>query len=355
MGAGSLSAPRRAALLLAASLCASASGATAQAEQPAPSLSRVRERLQALVQLPANQLAPFRPTIRAGPDPWNTPRAVPLVEVTSPWGAGEALWIQVPEHAWIERAGDNAATLLFSGRPGEIAAAHGWSVPHRPLAPPGWRSRAEGGLELDAELEGGLVVHFRVLPGERLFEIRFGLTNGTATTIDSAWAQLCSGFEKMGPLSDQEPQTVRVWSAGRLTGWHESGDVEWIEAQRDPLSCRIEKSCFFRAFVGEVQEPPDSPAPNVMRLDRPLDLALVVKSDLDRRRHVVLYGPNAREVLFNAVTPCAHADPAFADLAPGETRWGVLYGLFVEGELEPWVATLVEADRALATRTGFRE
>jgi hypothetical protein len=325
------------------------------AERPLPTLAEARARIQALVQGSANDLAPFQPRVRAGADPWNTPRALALVEVTSPWGADDALWVQVPEHAWIQRPGENAATLVFSGRPSEVASSHGWSMPHRPLTPPEWRGRADGGLELDSALEGGLTIHFRVLPGDRLFEVRFGLTNGTNETLESAWAQVCSGFERMGALRDQSPETVRVLSAGRWLGWEAAGDLDWIDAHRDPLTCRLEKSCFFRAWVGEVEPAPPKVAENVMRLERPLDLALIVKSAADDRRHVAFYSPHAPEVLYNAFTPCGHADPAFAGLAPGETRWGVVYGLFLGGALESALAGLVELDRELATRAGFRE
>jgi hypothetical protein len=321
-----------------------------------PSLAEAGARIQALLQGPTNSLAPFRPGVAGTEDPWSTPRAVPLVHVSSPWGTGEGLWIQVPEHAWTTFPGESTLTLLFSGRPPEIASSHGWSVPHRPLAPPEWRPRADGGIQLDSALEGGLAVHFAVLPVDRGFEIRFGVTNGTPAPLGPTAVQLCSGFEKMGALSDQGPEGGRMWSGGKAVGWQATGDLGWIEAWRDPLTCRIEKSCFFKAYV-RGHEPVRAAAPSaaLRLLDRPLDLPVLLKSDPDGRRHVALYSPCAREVMYNALTPCGHADPVVDGIAPGETHWGVLYGLFFEGEADALLAALAALDGELRTTAGFRE
>jgi hypothetical protein len=344
--------PARLALTLA--LAASPQAQSAGARAPA-SLAEASARVQSLIQGPANHLAPFRPWIAGIDNPWHAERAVPLVRVGAPWGPDDALWIQVPEHTWTIAPGASDFTLIFSGRPRAIADAHHWAVRYPPLAAPAWRDDGQGGIALDCALAGGITVHFQVRAGERMFETRYGITNDTEAPLGESWAQLCNGFEAMGALSEQAAESVRLVAGGKPIGWGAAGqDTSWMDRFRDPDSCLVVRGCFFKALL-TAPELPVKTAPELMELARPIDLPLVAKSSADGRRHLVLYSPCAREVMYNALSPCCHADPFVDGVPAGATRWLVQYGLFYEGELATLCSALIELDRTLRTRSGFVE
>lgn len=325
-------------------------------------LEEARARVLALVNAPANALGPFRPAVAPGPDPRpGVRRQVPGVGASTPWGAEDRLWIQVPEHAWVAdpaaRAGQH---LLFAGDDPSYLHAD-WRTPlFAPLAPPAWVVREDGGLALDCALEQGLTVRFRVLPGERMLELRFGVTNGSTRALPRTWVQFCSVFRHVETLASQEPVDCWFRLDGTLAHWGGAGqDLAWIERFRDPATGRVARGAFFQALVTGCDDPRYPPEhlqqADVMWLARTVDLPLLVKSAPDGRRHVVLYGPCARKLMVNLLSPCAHVDPVLDGIAPGETRWGVVYLLFLEGERAALVESLVALDRELRTTSGFRE
>ena len=231
-------------------------------------------------------------------------------------------------------------------------------MPFPPLASSEWQARDDGGIEFTSALKGGLAVHFQVLPGDRMFEIRFGVTNRSLAALHTTWVQLCSGFEKMGTLRDQAPEGVRLLADGMPIGWKDAGqDVSWIEAQRDPVSCRLTRSCYFKAWARSHAEEAQlaQPAPDLMVLARTIDAPIVAKSSLDSRRHVAFYSPWGRAVMFNTFAPCCHSDPFMQEVPRGETRWIVLYGLFYEGELGELFSALGAEHRVSRAEEGLPE
>ena len=67
---------------------------------------------------------------------------------------------------------------------------------------------------------------------------------------------------------------------------------------------------------------------------------------------MLVYTPFGRKAFFNALGPCAHADPYLDRIAPGETRWLSTWLLLAEGDPGPLVERLVEFDRSAAGRSG---
>ena len=314
------------------------------------SLAEVTALLQAAVAAPDNALASFTPAVGFGDPGYRN--AVPLVCVSSPWEG--ALWIQSPEHVWTHERGLKKEVQLFSGRPRALGIQRAWDLPHPPLGIPAWRARPDG-IELEAPLEGGLTVRFEVRVGDRMFEIRVGITNASAGPLANTRAQICSAFGEMESLGLQDPDTVTFFSEGRALGWRAGGlDYDWMESERDPVSCRWKRPRYLMAWTRESPEQrtaQDTPELRVLR--RPLDAPIVAKSTLDGRRHVVFYSPWARAVMFNVYGPCCHTDPQWRSIENGETRWTTVYGFFFEGDVAPLLARLAAAHELLRTDRGL--
>jgi hypothetical protein len=253
--------------------------------------------------------------------------------------------------------------MLFAGEDASSLAEE-WRTPlGAPLAPPAWKVRDDGGLALDCALAGDLTVRFRVLPGERMLELRFGVTNASAQALPRTWVQLCNLFMHVDTLSVQAPESAWFRLDGELVHWGGAGqDLAWIERFRDPATGLLARGTFFQALVTGGHDERYPPArlqqADVMWLARTVDLPLLVKSTPDRTKHVVLYGPCGQKLMYNALTPCEHVDPYLDGVPAGETRWGVLYLVFFEGSsdaLGALVEELVALDRELRSTAGFRE
>jgi len=286
------------------------------------------------------------------------PREVPVVGVTTPWGPEERLWIQVPEHTWTHLASSpEQRCRLFSGMDPSRLRDDWRRMPFPLRAPAAWERDEERGLVLDVALEGGVRLAYEVLPGERCFEIRLGIRNGSGQALLGTWPQFCTVLGECASLAAQSAQSFRLPAGGALIDWGGAGqDLAWIERARD-ASGRIRAARYLLALVeGRTDErhDPESPAaPDTMWLARPLDLPLVVKSSPDGKRHLVLYSPMGRTVLCNLFMPCAHVDPYLPRIEPGETRWGVLYGVFHDGDVAPVVEAFRKLDRVLRCPEGF--
>lgn len=331
--------------------------------QGAPSihgeLLRTRDRIQGLTSALCNGLAPFRPEVGTQTSA-GSERNVPIVWISAPWEEDERLWIQVPEHTWTHVAEKpDARRLLFAGT--ELRGLpEEWNVTPFPQAEaPHWEVRADGALELEVALEGGITVMFQVLPGDRMFELRCGVENNSVQTLLETWPQLCVLFRDFDTLDSQSPETSTMLVNGTIVSWGGLGqDLGWMDRQRDPLTGRIVRSCYFQALVSGSKGPRftlgDTGQSGAMWLRSSVDAPIHIKSSPDRRRHLALYSPFGRSLLFNALNPCCHVDPHMDGIAPGERRWVVLYGIFFEGDLEELFGSLVENVEDLRRRAGYR-
>lgn len=329
----------------------------------APTLGEARARIQALAAAPGNELAPFRPRAFPGEDPRpDMRRAVPAVSLSTPWKEGEVLWQQVPEHVWTHLASaPEERRRLFSGE--DQGRIERWGAPPFPVSLLSeWRrpegDDGEGALEFRGDLEGGVTVTFQVLPGDRMFELRFGLDNQAGQALLGTWPQFCNAFTEFGTLGSQAPTSTRFPMDDALVDWTVTGqDLSWIERVRDPASGRIVRGCCLLGLVRGCRDERFRPdrlhSTGQMWLARPLDLPLLVRSSSDGRRHLVLYSPSGRNLMNNLLAPCAHVDPYLERVEPGQTRWGVLYGIFHEGELDALLDGLAAADADLRQPSGF--
>jgi hypothetical protein len=77
-------------------------------------------------------------------------------------------------------------------------------------------------------------------------------------------------------------------------------------------------------------------------IDKDIDIALIAIAGKDSRRKVVITFTPGKSILSNAFIPCAHADPFFGDLEPGESIEVKGEVLFTEEDLESVVNDLLE-------------
>jgi len=343
-------------------LFGAACGADGQAGSTTPEegLASAREKIQALAAGSGNALPRFEPAFAPGEEPRpGFVRNVPMLRVSTPWKAGETLWIQVPEHSWTHLPdAPDTRRLLFAGDDISNLTPRLRSRPFAQTAAASWMERADGGIELRSALSGGVSVTYQALPGDRFFELRFGVTNSSEVPLLETFSQFCLVFREFEALKQQSPETSWMLADGGVVGWGDAGqDLSWIEAMRDPDSGLLTKPCFFQALVrgcaDERYPPKEYQARDFMWLRRTLDAPIVVKSSPDRRRHFALYSPFGRTIMYNALGPCCHVDPYMDGVAPGETRWSVVYGIFFEGELGELCAKLGEVDRVLRRTAGF--
>lgn len=330
-------------------------------------LAQARARVQALVNAPANRLSAFRPRLALATDPREgVKRNVPVLSATSPWSSPsntpsnteQLLWIQVPEHAWTMPREGPGRRLLFPGDDPSWLKAQ-WRTPvFAAREPAAWVPQVDGSFALDCALEQDVRVHFRVLPGERMLELRFGVSNGSQQALRETWAQMCTILGGLGALGEQAPETSWMVMQGALVHWGAAGqDLAWLAGLRDAATGRLGRAAFFLALVQGCQDERYPPRRfqegDTLWLERAADLALLGKSSPDLTRHVVFYSPQGRALMYNAFRPCAHVDPRIDGVAPGETRWGVVYLLFFEGEREALVEGLVALDAELRSAQGF--
>ncbi len=294
-----------------------------------------------------NLLKPFTPevTFRRG----RQNRHVPMVYFSSPWQSGRKLQVEVPEYIHGRADGDRRRGFLFAGRSLETAKRIG-GVRYASETPPKWVKTDDGGLSMDNPLQRDLTVHFRVIPHDRLLEIRFGLTNGGDKVIRNCWAQICFKGANEPALAERHPTSSYMLSDGELISWDGAGqDLTWLDAERDEKRPSFYKrSCFFLAPVGKGRtfgrlKQGKNP---VLTLGRKIDAPIIAKSDKDRRRSAIVYSPSGIRAFYNVLQPCFHVDPQLGDVPPHTTRWATTFLIFHEGDLKKAMTQLAKAHHA---------
>ena len=328
----------------------------ASTEKVSEEMEQVLNSIESAVQR-HNNLAPFVMRIdwdRRLPPTRNTP----AIRVGSPWNEGQALYIQTPEIAWAQMSDEEHAVPFFYGIDVDSPEVSHGKPRYPQLEKPAWKRRADGSLELNVRLEGGYVQRFRVIPHDRLLEIRFGVTNASAASIVELRCQLCLIFRLLPGLDDQGPETSSFLCDNQVTHWASLGqDLAWMDTLRDPATGKILRSCFFQASTQDY--PPEGwrsrplQQRNTMRLAKLVDLPAIVKSSRDSDRHVLVYSPFGRSVFYNARMPCMHSDPLMIGPAVGETRWASTYVVFYEGDVERLLRDLDREHDQLKRQEGY--
>ena len=315
------------------------------------------EEVQALVTAETNRAEPFTPTVTVDRAEAGR-RHTPLLHIDSPWNGSDVFDLEVPEYSWARVPGDtNNGSPFYYGR--QIGVSRQWVVRYPSLEPPRWQRGEGGSLALDNPLKGGYVQRFRVVPHDRLLEVRFGVTNGSQKALTNLRCQLCLMSHKVASLGERWPTSSKFYSQGKLLSWDSAGqDLAWLDPHRDSRSGRFDRSCFFLApLLGH--EPPGFPEKERARADlmwfgRSVDVPAIAKVDPEKTdRGIVVYSPHGRGAFYNVLVPCFHADPQMKSIAPGETRWTASYYMFVDGDLEGFFRRLAALHGKLAAEEGY--
>ncbi len=315
------------------------------------------EPIQGLVAGGLNRVRPFSPNLWIE-DPESTGRHTPLILTDIPWDPHAALSVEVPEYSWASVPGDkHNRDPFFYGRP--IGGKQNWTMRYPSLARPTWQARADGGFELDNQLEGGYVQRFKVIPRDRMIEIRFGITNNSDKPLKDLRCQLCTRSHQVKGFSERWPTSSKMFSDGQVVSWDAAGqDLSWLEPHRDRKTGRFDQSCFFLAPV-KGYEPREYRTGhlrrgNVMWLARAVDIPAIAKEDTaTKSRYLVVYSPFGRNVFYNCLTPCFHADPRMKHIEPGETRWTISYLILFEGDIGEFFTALAELHGQLKREEGI--
>jgi len=294
-----------------------------------------------LVQGTENELSPFVPKI--WPGPYFARRHTPMIYASAPWQDGDECWIEVPEYAWAHVPGDpHNGSPFYYGR--DIGTNKSWSIRYPSQQEPLWRPLDGGGLAIDNPLEGGYVVRFRVLPHDRMIEVRFGITNDSDKPVTDVRCQLCMMPHKIASLAERWPTSSKMLAGGEVISWDAAGqDLSWLDPYRT-TDGRFKQSCFFLAPVaGHLPDDWDTQKRrygSVMWLDKVVDIPAVAKCNSDETDCLIVYSPFGRNAFYNCLVPCFHADPHMDLIPPGETRWTTSYYLMFAGDLKTFLTKL---------------
>ncbi len=312
-------------------------------------LAKVKE----LVQSDLNRLSPVVPKVWTGE--YFAQRHTPIIYASAPWNAGDECWLEVPEYVWGQVPGDpQNGSPLYYGR--AIGTNKNWTMRYRSLEDPRWTEIEGGGLALDNPLEGGYVVRFRVLPHDRMVEVRFGITNNSPNRLTDIRCQLCMMPHKIKSLAERWPTSSKMLAEGKIITWDAAGqDLSWLDPYRN-RDGSFKQSCFFLAPVaGHV---PDNWATqerrygSVMWLDRIVDIPAVAKCSRDEENCLIVYSPFGRTAFYNCLVPCFHADPQMNLIRPGETRWTTSYYMMLSGDLQGFMARLAALHKEIRRDDG---
>lgn len=335
-------------------LASVAAGADAGPEaDPVDLPSGVPAELVGLAQGVGNLLPPFTPRLRAEKgterSPWRA-RHTPILVLSTPWTEGGVFFLEVPEYVWGRTASDRRPGPLYYGRSLKQALSHGikdWVIRFPSQETPVWRSCISGALALDNPLDGGITVRFRVVPHDRILEVRVGITNRRAEPITGVRTQLCVMSHREPVLAERHPTSSWLLSDGKAITWTAAGqDLGWLEEHRVPGTDRFTQSCYLMASVGSGPTPGRLQGVR-LQLARHIDVPAIAKADSERRRALVVYSPDSTGVFYNVLVPCFHADPRMGDVPAGETRWTRSYYLFFEGDLETFLRGLARIHETL--------
>ena len=312
--------------------------------------------LQSLAASNLNRLAPFQPTIRIGDD-WGMERHTPMVKCDTPWDSRDQLYIEVPEYTWASVPGDpNNGSPFYYGRALNQAELNKWTLRYPSLEPPAWKETSGNVLALDNPLQGGYVQRFRVIPHDRLLEIRFGITNNSEKPLENLRCQLCAMPHAVESLKERWPTSSKMFAAGKVISWDAAGQpLSWLDEFHDKATGRFSQSCFFLAGCGAPTESRPTDRKDLMWLAKDLDVPAIAKvSGGDGTGHsLIVYSPSADTAFYNSLVPCFHADPQMRRIDPGETRWTVTYYVFYAGDLIKFFEKLTVLHGVLKTQLGI--
>ncbi len=314
-----------------------------------------RTKMEALAQGKLNKLESFTPRIYTAD--YLGERHTPLVAATMPWDRGDELCIEVPEYAWAEVPGDkhSGAPFYFGRRIGHTKKDE-WVVRYPSKEEPTWKEMEGGGLALDNPLEGGYVVRFRVIPYDRMIEVRFGITNGSEKPLMNLRCQLCAKPHKIKSMSERWPTEAKLFADGEVISWDGAGqELSWLNRYRRPDGS-FRQSCFFLAptkdHVPENWERMERQKGSLMWLDRLIDVPAIAKCDKNEKRFLIVYSPFGRRAFYNVNFPCFHADPYMKRILPGETRWTTSYYVMFNGDLKAFFEKLAEVHEGVKREDG---
>ncbi len=340
-------------------LAASASAPRAESSnlsEERPYMQATQAKIQALVRSELNKLPPYTPKVWTGE--YFAKRHTPIVYTSAPWDEGDECWIEVPEYVWAEVPGDpHKGSPFYYGR--QIGTNKEWTMRYSSEEEPVWRKIEGGGLALDNPLEGGYTVRFRVIPCDRIIEVRLGITNDSGKPLRNVRCQLCMMPHKIKSLTERWPTSSRMLAGGEVISWDAAGqDLSWLNPHRKPDGS-FSQSCFFLAPVkGHV--PADWDKQNrrygsVMWLDEVVDIPAVAKSDKQESRSLIVYSPFGRNAFYNCLVPCFHSDPHMNLVPPGETRWTTSYYLMYNGNLKSFLLKLAGLHEEVQRQEGVPE
>ena len=303
--------------------------------------------LAALVSGPDNLAKKFTPKIESKLERWD--RHVPIIYSTTGWGPGKVQF-EVPEYVHVQMPGEKRNAIIFSGRSLKVAAKLG-APKLASLETPVWKAY-DGKLSLDTPLAGDVTIRFRIIPHDRMLEVRWGLSNAGDKPLRYCWTQLCfKGW--MDPiLRERLPLSSWMLGKGKLISWDAAGqDLTWVPAERRPDG-RFKRSCFFRARIGKgldrrgrVDLRPGKSAR--FHLGRKVDIPAMAKADARQGPAAIVYSPTAKDVFYNFFQPCFHADPFMGEVPPKSTRWTQTYLIFFKGDVEKFMNKLAGAHKQI--------
>jgi hypothetical protein len=242
--------------------------------------------------------------------------------IVPPWADGGTLHANFPEHF---EHGDVGYGILRHSNQRE----NPWQI-----APDG-RSAS---YEVESpELPGVMVRATAVSEGDRA-RLTLKITNGGTKQLPRIKPLLCFWYAKLAgfpaALTDNFPHTYVVMDGKPVA-------LADIKTSNPEATAKV-------AYVrGCDQHDCDKFANSRGGLiDRDIDRALIAVTARDGKRKLLIAFTPGKSILSNAHIPCAHADPFYGDLDPGQSAEtsGVLF--FTELPLEDAVRALGEAGRA---------
>jgi len=301
---------------------------------------------------PLNQVKPFTPALSIDAQQFNRDRHVPMINATAPWGPTQFVPMEVPEYVHGYTGEKRPGAFLFAGRSLKTAADIG-GVRYASKTPPKWAPNVAGGLSVDNELEGDLVMRFRVIPHDRMIEIRVGLTNGGKLPVKGVWTQLCSKSYGLEGLTRRHVDSSWMLIGGELVTWSVTGqDLDWLKAHLKPgKDDEYKDSNFFMAHLGagpiagklEFQKS----GSGIFTLGKRIDVPAIAKLDAEKKRGLIVYSPSADKIFYNVLQPCFHADPQIGTVLPGATCWSQTYIIYFQGDAKAMMNALSAAHRQI--------
>ncbi len=241
--------------------------------------------------------------------------------IASPWANGGTLHINFPEH--LEHGDVGYGILRHHDK-----RANPWKI-------------ADDGRSANYEIESlelpGVKVRATAVAQSDRARLSLTIQNGSEKTLKNVKPLLCFWYAKLtgfpGKLSDNFEHTYVVMDGKPVT-------LASIPTENPEARAKV-------AYVrGCNQHDCDKFAKSRGGLiERDIDLGLIAVTDRDGKHKAVIRFTPGKSILSNRVIPCAHADPFFGTLAPGESAEATGEILFTEDPLDRIITTTASSDR----------